>query len=225
MYSNLIALKPIKAKFMSIKVLIADDNRLFRELLAICFRETTDIEIVAQAFDGLDVLEKVKLSQPDVVLMDIRMPGMNGITATKILYEEFPKVKVIALTTFNDKIYIKAMLEANACGYLLKDSTFEQLEEAVRQVYSGKKCFSAVVEGFIIEDFIGRASQDNTKLTKRESQILRLLAEGKSIKDISESLFVSIKTVGSHKQNVFRKLEFKNMTQLIKYALNKGFVS
>jgi len=210
---------------MSIKVLIADDNRLFREILAIRFRETTDIEIVAQAVDGLDVLAKVKLSQPDVVLMDIRMPGMNGIAATKILYEEFPNVKVIALTTFNEKIYITGMLEANACGYLLKDCTFEQLGEAIKQVYSGKKYFSAAVEGFIIEDYLGRASQDNTKLTKRESQILRLLAEGKSIKDISETLFVSIKTVGSHKQNVFQKLEFENMTQLIKYALNKGLVS
>lgn len=210
---------------MTIKVLIADDNRLFREILAIRFRETTDIEIVAMAVDGLDVLEKVRISKPDIVLMDIRMPRMNGIDTTMALSKEFPDIKVIALTTFDEKIYIRGMLEANAQGYMLKDSTYDQLVEAIKQVYAGKKYFSADIEGIILEDYLGRASRETIKLTKRESEILKLLAEGKSIREISEALFVSIKTVGTHKQNIFDKLEFDNMAQLIKFALSNGIVS
>lgn len=210
---------------MTIKVLIADDNRLFREILAIRFRDTTEIEIIAQAEDGMEVLEKVRFSKPDVVLMDIRMPRMNGIDTTIALHKDFPEIRVIALTTFNENIYIKAMLEANAWGYLLKDSTFEQLVEAIKQVYAGKKYFSTDVEGIIIEDYLGRTPREKVKLTKRESEILKLLAEGKSIREISELLFVSIKTVGTHKQNIFDKLDFDNMAQLIKYALNNGIVS
>lgn len=209
---------------MAIKVLIADDNQLFREILAIRFRDTTDIEVIAQAEDGLEVLEKVRISKPNVILMDIRMPRMNGIDTTLALHKECPDIKVIALTTFNEKIYIKGMLEAHACGYLLKDSTFEQLVEAITKVHSGKKYFSTDVEGIIIKDYLGQTSQEATKLTKRESEILKLLAHGKSIREISELLFVSIKTVGTHKQNVFNKLGFDNMTQLIKYALNNGII-
>jgi len=210
---------------MRIKVLIADDNRLFREILAIRFRDTSDIEVIAQAENGLEVLEKVRISIPDVVLMDIRMPYMNGIDTTKELQKEYPEIKVIALTTFNENSYIKAMLEAKAWGYLLKDSSYEQLVEAIKQVHSGKKYFSSDIEGIIIEDFLGRSTQDTIKLTKRESEILKLLAEGKTIRDISESLFVSIKTVGTHKQNIFEKMGFENLTQLIKFALSSGLVS
>jgi len=210
---------------MIVKVLIADDNRLFREILAIRFRDTTDIEVIAQASDGMEVLEKVRISKPDVILMDIRMPRLNGIETTLALHKEYPEIKVIALTTFNEKIYIKGMLEAYAWGYLLKDSTYEQLVEAIKQVHSGKKYFSSDIEGIIIEDYLGRSPKESVKLTKRESEILKLLADGKTIRDISESLFVSIKTVGTHKLNIFDKLGFDNMTQLIKYALNNGIVS
>lgn len=210
---------------MIIKILIADDNRLFRDILAIRFREISDIEVVAKAADGLEVLEKVGSVQPDIVLMDIRMPGMNGIETTQVLSKDHPEIKVIALTTFNETVYIKGMIEAKARGYILKDSTFEQLVEAIRQVYAGKKFFSPDIEGIILEDYLMRNTEKPKKLTERESKVLKLLAEGRSTKEISKELFISIKTVGTHKQNIYGKLCIDNMAQLMNFAIKNGVVS
>ena len=210
---------------MTIKVLIADVNLLFMEILAKRFSETTDIKIVAQAKDGLDVLEKVRLSKPDIVLMEIGMPHLNGIETSLALNKEFPGIKTIALTNHTERFHVKDMLKAYAWGYLLKNCTYDQLVDAITQVHAGKKYFSTDVEGIIIENYLERESPVTKKLTERESRILKLLAEGKSIREISEMLFVSIKTVGTHKQNVFNKLGFENMAQLIKYALNNGIAS
>ena len=213
---------------MTIKVLIADDNQLFREILAKLFKDATDIEIVAQAEDGLEVLEKVRLSKPDIVLMDIAMPRLNGMDTTLALLKNFPDIKTIALTTHDEKAYIKGMLEAGAWGYLLKNCKYDQLVDAIVQVYNGKKYISTDVTEIIIQDYLKQDSQGTTKLpklTERESEVLTLLAEGKSIREISEALFISIKTVGSHKENIFEKLEFENMTQLIKFAIKNGIIS
>lgn len=213
---------------MSIKVLIADDNRLFREILARLFKDSTDIEIVAQAEDGMEVLEKVQLTRPDIVLMDIAMPRLNGMDTTMSLLKKFPDIKTIALTAHDDKAYIKGMFGAGAWGYLLKSCKYDQLVEAITQVFNGKKYISTDVAEIIIKDYL---EQDNTgttkfpKLTERESEVLTLLAEGRSIREISEALFISIKTVGSHKENIFEKLEFENMAQLIKFAVKNGIVS
>ena len=213
---------------MPIKVLIADDNQLFREILARRFTDATDIEIVAQAEDGLEVLEKVRLSKPDIVLMDIGMPRLNGMDTTMALRKKFPDIKTIALTIHDEKAYIKGMLEAGAWGYLLKNCKYDQLVDAIMQVYNGKKYLSTDVAEIIIQDYLEHDSWGTmklTKLTERESEVLKLLAEGRSIREISEALFISIKTVGSHKRNIFDKLEFENMAQLIKFALKNGIVS
>lgn len=213
---------------MSIKVLIADDNQLFREILSKLFIGTTNIEIVAQAEDCEDVIEQVVQNRPDIVLMDIAMKCLNGIDTTEVLSKRFPDVKTIALTSFCEKTYIKGMFEAGACGYLLKNCKFDQLVEAIVQVYNGKKYMSNDVTQIIIQDYLGFDSKGTVKLpklTEREAEVLKLLAEGMSVREISESLFISIKTVGTHKQNIFDKMGFNNMTQLIKFALKNGIVS
>ncbi len=213
---------------MSIKVLIADDNQLFREILAKLLKHASDIEIIAQAVDGLEVLDKVRQNQPDIVLMDIAMPNLNGIDTTVALIKQFPDIKIIALTAYDDKANIKGMLSAGASGYLLKSCKYDQLVDAIIQVNNGKKYISADVAEIIIQDYLGQDSPEKTrhpKLTERESEVLTLLAEGKTVREISEMLFISVKTVGSHKENIFEKLEFENMTQLIKFALKNGIVS
>jgi len=213
---------------MSIKVLIADDNQLFREILAKLFKHANEIEIVAQAENGLEVLDKVRQYQPDIVLMDIAMPHLNGIDTTIALVKQFPGIKIIALTAYDDKTNIKGMLGAGVRGYLLKSCKYDQLVDAIIQVNNEKKYISPDVAEIIIQDYLGQDSQEKVrhpKLTERESEVLTLLAEGKTIREISELLFISVKTVGSHKENIFEKLEFENMTQLIKFALKNGIVS
>ena len=212
---------------MSIKVLIADDHKLLRELLADFLNGSTDINVVAQAGNGHEVLEKVRVSRPDVILMDIEMPHMNGIDATVALLKEFPDIKTIALSMHDEKPFIKSMFEAGAWGYLLKNCAYDQLGDAIRQVYNGKKYLDTDVAGVIIQEYLEHFSWGPLKsfeLTERESEVLKLLAEGKSIREISEALFISCKTVGTHKQNIFDKLEFENMAQLIKFALKNGIV-
>lgn len=213
---------------MSIKVLIADDNQLFREILSRLFTDSTNIEIVAQAEDGVEVLDKVVQSKPDIVLMDIAMPCLNGIDTTQELTRKYPDIRTIALTSYSDKAYIKGMFEAGAWGYLLKNCSYDQLVEAILQVYNGKKYMSTEVTEIIVQDYLGLDTKGTVKLprlTDRETEVLRHLAEGKSVREISETLFISIKTVGTHKQNIFDKMGFENMTQLIKFALKNGIVS
>lgn len=210
---------------MPIKVLIADDHQLFREGLTNLLSDAADIEVVAQAENGQEVLEKVRFSEPDIILMDIGMPRLNGIDTTIALCKEFPDIKTIALSMHDEKTYVKGILEAGAWGYLLKNCTYDQLVDAIIQVYNGEKYLDTHATRVIIQDYLKNDSWGMMKLTERESEVLKLLAEGKSIREISEALFISIKTVGSHKQNIFDKLEFENMAQLIKFALKNGIVS
>ena len=210
---------------MSIKVLIADDHQLFREGLTNLLADAADIEVIAQAENGQEVLEKVRFSKPDIVLMDIGMPLLNGIDTTIALRKEFPDIKTIALSMHDEKTYVKGMFEAGAWGYLLKNCAYDQLVDAIIQVYNGEKYLDTHATRVIIQDYLKNDSWGMTKLTERESEVMKLLAEGRSIREISETLFISIKTVGSHKQNIFDKLEFENMAQLIKFALKNGIVS
>ncbi len=213
---------------MSIKILIADDHQLFREGIVNLLSQTSEIEIVAQAEDGKDALRKARKLFPDIILMDIGMPEMNGVRATEILSKELPEIKVIALSMHADKQYIKGILEAGAYGYLFKNCTYNQLIEAINTVYAGKKYLSDTITEVLIQDYLGKgpdASAGKAPLTARETEVLKLLAEGKSIREISEILFLSIKTIGTYKQNILDKLELKSTTDIVKYALKKGIIS
>lgn len=213
---------------MPIKILIADDHQLFREGLINLLSDSSEIEVIAQAEDGKETIIKARKFNPDIVIMDIGMPVMNGVEATEILKKELPNIKVIAISMHSDKHFIKGMLEAGASGYLLKSCTYDQLIESINAVYSGKKYLSDKITEVIIQDYLEKEEEipnNDSKLSERESEILKLFAEGKTSREISELLFVSVKTVGTHKQHILEKLELKTTTDLVKYALKKGIIS
>lgn len=213
---------------MSIKILIADDHQLFREGLINLLSDTKEIEIVAHAENGKDAVDKALIHQPDIVIMDIGMPILSGIEATAFLKNSMPNIKIIALSMHADKQYIRGMLEAGASGYMFKNCTYHELIVAIHAVYAGDKYFSKEITNIIIHDYLGKETKiidKDPKLSVRESEILKLFAEGKSSREISEELFISIKTVGTHKQNILEKLELKTITELVKYALKKGIIS
>ena len=213
---------------MEIKIMIADDHKLFREGLINLLSDSSNIKVIGQAENGKEIIKKARKLDPDIIIMDIGMPIMTGIEATEILRKELPNIKVIAMSMHSEKHFIKDMLEAGVCGYLLKSCTYEQFIDAIIAVNSGKKYFGEEVTEIIIHDYLGDEEEilnTDPKLSERESEILKLFAEGKSSREISELLFVSIKTVGTHKMHILEKLELKTTTDLVKYALKKGIIT
>lgn len=214
---------------MLIKVLVVDDHQLFRQGLINMLSESPGIEVVAEATNGLEAIEKVSEFKPDIVLMDIGMPEQNGIEATKYIHRNFDKSRVIALSMHADKHYIKTMLEAGASGYLFKNCTYNQLIEGITTVFQGKKYLDGEATEVLIQSYLGKEDSPEdlikeAKLSEREFEILKLLAEGKSTREVSEILFISVKTVGTHKQNLLEKLELRSTADLVKYALKKGII-
>jgi DNA-binding NarL/FixJ family response regulator len=213
---------------MKIKVLVVDDHQLFREGIVTLLFSAENIEVVAQAEDGLDAIEKAKHYKPDVVLLDITMPRMNGIEATKKLKTLMPGIKIVSLSMHSEKQYVKGVLEAGADGYLLKNCTYRQLTDAIQSVYEGKKYLSEDITGMVISGYLTKSSSEASeyeKLSVREKEIFQLFAEGKSTREIGELLFISVKTVNTHKQNIMEKLELKSNADIVKYALKNGLIN
>jgi len=213
---------------MKIKVLLADDHQLFREGIATLLFSAENIEVIAQAEDGIEAVEKVKHFKPDVVLLDIAMPRMNGIEATKKIKSLYPAVKIITLSMHSDKQYVKGVLEAGADGYLLKNCTYRQLTEAIQSVYDGKKYLSQDITEMVINGYLSPSATNESeysKLSEREKEIFMLFARGKSTREISDQLFISVKTVNTHKQNILSKLKLNSNTELVKFALKNGLIS
>lgn len=213
---------------MKIKVLIVDDHQLFREGIVTLLFSAENIEVIAQAEDGLDAINKAKHFKPDVVLLDIAMPRMNGIEATKKLKVLMPDIKIITLSMHSDKQYVKGVLEAGADGYLLKNCTYRQLTEAIQSVYEGKKYLSEDITELVINGYLTPSNSETSefeKLSTREKEIFLLFAEGKSTREIGDLLFISVKTVNTHKQNILGKLDLKSNADLIKYALKNGLIN
>jgi DNA-binding NarL/FixJ family response regulator len=212
---------------MAIKVLIADDHQLFREGLMNLISSAPDIEVIGEAKDGKEATEKVKTLNPEVVLIDIGMPKMNGIEATRIIKKQQPEIKIIAVSMHSDRQFVKGVLEAGADGYLLKNCTYRQLIEAIKSVVEGKKYLSdditeMVIKGYLDPEVEVAGNQD--ELSERELEILKLYAEGKSTREISEKLFISVKTVGTHKQHIYEKLDLKSNADMVKYAIKEGLI-
>ena len=213
---------------MKIKVLLADDHQLFREGIATLLFSAENIEVIAQAEDGIEAVEKVKHFKPDVVLLDIAMPRMNGIEATKKIKSLYPAVKIITLSMHSDKQYVKGVLEAGADGYLLKNCTYRQLTEAIQSVYDGKKYLSQDITEMVINGYLSPSATNESEfgnLSEREKEIFMLYARGKSTREISDQLFISVKTVNTHKQNILSKLKLTSNTELVKFALKNGLIS
>lgn len=212
---------------MKIKVLVTDDHQLFREGLVKLLFSADDIEVVAQAVDGLDAISKVKHYTPDVLLVDIAMPKMNGIEVIRQLKKEMPELKIITLSMHYDKQFVKGALAAGADGYLLKSSTYRQLTDAIYTVHSGKKFLSTEITEMVVNGYLEPSTDDSdqySSLSEREKEIFVLYANGNSTREIGEELFISVKTVGTHKQHILEKLSLKNNSEMVKYAIKKGLI-
>jgi DNA-binding NarL/FixJ family response regulator len=214
---------------MSTKVLIADDHKIVREGLRALIEKHETMEVVAEAENGLEAVRLVRKLQPDVVIMDLGMPEMNGIEATREVTAHNPKIKVIALSMHSDKRFVLQMIKAGASGYLLKDSAFEELITAIKTVASNKSYLSPKITDVVIKDYLQTLSKGDVSafsvLTVREREVLQLLAEGRSTKEIAGSLNVSVKTVESHRQQVMDKLNIHSVAELTKYAIREGLTS
>jgi two-component system response regulator NreC len=213
-----------------IKLLLAEDHTIVREGLQALLKQSEDIEVIGQAEDGQAAARKTDELKPDVVLMDISMPILNGIEATRQIKKLYPKIKVLILSMHPNEEYIYAALNAGASGYILKQDAYPDLISAIEVVAGDKVFLSPSVSTKVVKDYLHNISalaapDDLGKLTSRERQILQLVAEGKSNKEISAMFFISVKTVETHKANLKEKLGVRTTADLVKYAVRKGIVS
>ncbi len=212
-----------------ISVILVDDHVIMRDGLKRLLEAESDIEVVGEADNGRKAVKIALDKNPDIIIMDIAMKDMNGIEATRQIKEENPKIKIIALSMHSERQIVIGILRAGASGYLLKDSTSTELVEAIRTVYRGRKYISQKISDVVLQEIsdvkkdTGRIGVD--KLTYRESEILQLIAEGNSVKRIAEVLFISPKTVESHRANIMEKLDIHNLPELTKYAIRAGLTS
>ncbi len=214
---------------MSIGILLADDHQLFLDGLHALLAQQPGMEVVAEARDGQEAVRAALEHRPDVVVMDVSMPGMNGIEATRQITKRLPTVKVLSLSMHADKRFVLAVLEAGASGYLLKESALEELVRAIRAVEAGQTYLSPAIAGVVVEaykaDHPKTASSMFSLLTAREREVLQLIAEGRSTKEIAELLCVSVKTVSTHREHLMKKLNLYSIAGLTKYAIREGLTS
>ncbi len=210
------------------RVLLVDDHVVVRQGLKALFADEADIEVIGEASNGREALEFLAQLEPDVVLMDISMPGLNGIEATRQIQQRHPGVKVVVLSMHANEEYVFQVLQAGASGYVLKQSDSMEVLSAIRAAVAGGSFLSPPISRTVIEDYLHRAQargrgSDTELLTAREREVLQLLAEGKSNRDIADELSISIKTVETHRANMMTKLGLSSKTELVKYALRKGW--
>lgn len=214
---------------MSIKIILADDHAIMRQGLGSLIDKQEDMEVVGQAKDGWEAIEIVKKLVPDVVIMDISMPNLNGIDAAHQIHRQFPEIKIIALSMHSNKRFISDMLTAGATGYILKDSVFDELVKAIQIVAFGGRYLSAGVTGIVIDDYISRflktSGTKNADLTLREREVLHFIAEGNSIKNIALRLHVSNKTIEANRRRIMKKLNLRSVAELTKYAIREGITT
>jgi DNA-binding NarL/FixJ family response regulator len=214
---------------MKIRILIADDHQIVREGFRMLIEKAPDMEVVGEADDGRKALEMARKLNPDMVVMDVAMPNMNGIEATRSLLEETPGLKVIILSMHSDKRFVISSLKAGAMGYLLKDSAFKELVDAIHSVNRNQLYLSPKISGIVLEDYVQKLTRPEAKdaasLTHREKEVLQLLAEGKSTKLIASNLNISVKTVETHRLQIMAKLDIHSIAELTKYAIREGITS
>jgi DNA-binding NarL/FixJ family response regulator len=212
-----------------IKCLLVDDHTLFRQGVRRLLETENDFEVVGEAADGGEAVEKARELRPDIVLMDIGMPGLSSFESARQIKKNRMETKILFLTMYEDEDYLVQCLEVGASGYVLKDTPAPQLLTAVKDVYKGGKYLSSQVLGKLVEDFRSRVRDTRMRpristLTPREREILKLLAEGNSVKEIAVILGLSVKTVEAHKFNLMRKLDIHNKAQLVTYAIQKKII-
>ncbi len=214
---------------MSTKVLIADDHQIMREGLRTMLEKEYDITVVGEAENGRMTLRLARELTPDVIIMDVAMPDLNGIEATRQIIGELPSVKIIALSMHDDRRFVLNMLKAGAAGYMLKDCAFKDLAKAIRVVRANKTYLSDEVADIVVKDYLASAAPIESSafqlLSPREREVLQLIAEGKTSPQIAKLLHISVKTVETHRQQIMVKLKIKSIAELTKYAIREGLTS
>ena len=213
-----------------IRVLVVDDHTVVRDGICALLAVVGDIEVVGEAANGSEALKMVKELEPNVVLMDVAMPIMGGLEATRRICKQFPKTKVLVLTQYDDKEYVFPVIEAGAAGFISKAAASSELALGIRSVYYGDSYLSPSVAKLLVEDYQqpggGRVSRDPyEQLTDRERDVFKLVAEGYTTQEIADMLVISPKTVEGHKTNLMAKLGIHNRIDLVKYALRKGIIT
>ena len=214
---------------MSIKILLADDHRIMRSGLRSLLDKEPDMEVVAEAENGRMTVQLARKLSPDVVIMDITMPDLNGIEASRQILSEAPDIKVVALSMHSDEQFVMEMLDAGASGYLLKDCALGELCLAIRAVVANQNYLSPGIASIVVKDYRREWSRAEPRvssmLTPREREVLQLVAEGKTSKKIASRLHVSMKTVEAHRHQIMDKLGIHSVAELTKYAIRKGITS
>ena len=215
---------------LKMRILLTDDHTLFRQGLKALIEAEYDMQVVGEAHEGGEAVIKAAELKPDLVLMDIGMPGLPSFEAVRQIRKQRPDTKVVFLSMYDDEDYLQQCLEAGGSGYLLKDSPADQLINAIREVRRGGKYLSPRILAKLVEDFSARTPAERFKprlgtLTPREREILKLLAEGLSVKEIAVNLNLSTKTVEAHKFNMMRKLDFHNKAHLVQYAIKRKIIN
>ncbi len=213
---------------MKTTVLLVDDHKIFRDGLRTLI-EKEGMEVVGEAENGRKTLKLVEKLLPNVIIMDVSMPDMNGIEATRKIISSFPEIKVIALSMHSDRRFVLGMLEAGAAGYLLKDCAFGELASAIKQVLTGNKYLSPKIADVVVKGYLNKSNESfvsgGSILTSREREVLQLIAEGLTAKEIADHVFLSVKTVETHRRNIMQKLNMRSTVDLTKYAIREGLTS
>ncbi len=211
---------------MKARIIITDDHKIIRDGLRSLLEKENNIEVIAEAENGRQAVELTKELKPDMVIMDITMPELNGIEATRQITANFEDVKIIALSMHSDRRFISEILRAGAKGYLLKDCAFEEMVRAINEVMANRMYLSPRIANIVVDEYVINRTTDTKSvynvLSPRERQVLQLLAEGKSTKEIALDLSVSVKTIESHRHKVMEKLDIRSIAELTKYAIREG---
>ncbi|MHC4849078.1 MAG: response regulator [Planctomycetota bacterium] len=211
---------------MSLKILLADDHQIVCDGLRMVLENEAGMQVAGNASTGREAVRLTRELEPDVVIMDVAMPELNGIEATRQIVDAQPATRVIGLSMHADKRFIRGMLEARAAGYLLKECAAAELALAIRTVVGGRIYLSPAITGVVVEDYVGRRSDERHRLlTPREREVLQLLAEGNSTRAIAQSLFISVKTVETHRRQIMEKVQIHSVAELTKFAIKEGLTS
>ena len=212
-----------------IKILLADDHQIVRDGLRSMLEKQEGFQVVAEADNGKTAVDLALANTPDVIIMDVTMPELNGIEATRMILKELPRCKVIALSMHSDKRYVTRALKAGALGYLLKDCAFDELVKAIRTVLRNRIYLSSEINEAVVKEYLDKAEKLEQPaysiLTDRERQIVQLIAEGKTTKEIAAILNISVKTVETHRQRAMDKLNIDSIAGLTKFAIREGLIT
>ncbi len=209
-----------------IKLLVADDHHIIRDGIKSMLNKSSEIDVVAEVGSGIELLKYLDENPHsiNIILMDINMPGMDGLEATKIVSEKFPSIKILCLTMHTEEKYITDMIKAGARGYILKDGNIDELIKAITTINTGKKYFSNDVSTAMINSLMNQDNSKGVSLTEREVEVLSFIADGGTNKEAGEKLFISARTVETHRRNIMEKLDLRNTAEIVKYAMRNNLI-